>query len=380
MRLARKAATPPKTNPNNPLLIPLVGVFALAICGNSFSQVRTTDLALTDRHVPELGRHLDRLQLSEPVIYQGLAVYTLQLIDGDTLDRNWLTLDDAVERGTLVINEKGSGGTVPTVTVENKSENNHVLITAGEIIKGAKQTRTVRNDVIVAPGQKINLSVFCVEHHRWHGGAKFAAGKTVLPQSIRKELRKGADQSRVWSEVARNNDALSAQNSTGSLELALNSPAVQEKLGKVRRNVIPEIPQGTTGFLFVHRGQAMGIELFGSETIAREILPKLIDSYAVDFVLQSKSTEAWRPGDHSAAIAFYNRVRRVGSSRTSTPGSGAGIKTKSDNLLGDGVSLNGTLAHYGLQIQTRVIKPPKPSPIIPVPQQYRNNIAPQSRQ
>jgi hypothetical protein len=117
------------------------------------------------------------------------------------------------------------------------------------------------------------------------------------------------------------------------------------------------------GFIFVGRGRAVGAEFFGKENLARELLPKLLDSYAVDLVLLRKAgPEPRRRKDHHAAIDFFQRIRRVGSQRTDTPGSGAGIRTRRGGLLGDGVSLGDTLVHYGIQIQDRIVPLPKPRP------------------
>ena len=117
----------------------------------------------------------------------------------------------------------------------------------------------------------------------------------------------------------------------------------------------------------MRRGRAVGAELFGREDLARQLLPKLLDSYAVDFVLQGDSA-AHRDREHGAAIRFYNRMRRVGSQRSGTPGSGAGIRTRADSLLGDGVSLSNAVVHYGIQVADRVIAPHPPKPIIRPPQ------------
>jgi len=320
-------------------------------------------IADAQQHVPELATYLDHVQISEPVVYRHLAVYPILLKDYGELRGGWLTLDAAVSRDVLVVTEKGRGGSVPVVMVENRSRTDHIFIMSGEVISGGKQTRTVRRDVVLAPGQRIELSVFCVEAHRWGGGSKFSAGKTLLPQSIQKELRKGADQQRIWSEVARNNRALQAENASGSLERAMKSRPVQDKLAEVQRSIVPQIPHGTAGFIFVERGRAIGAEMFGRNDLARQLLPRLLDSYAVDFVLQRKSTPHARPTGHQAAIDLFERIRRTGSHRVDTPGSGAGIRTRSGGLLGDGVSLAGTVVHYGVQIQDRIVPLPNPRPV-----------------
>ena len=323
----------------------------------------------TDRHVPELAAYLDRVQIAEPARYRQLSVYPLLLQDGAKLRGRWLTLDGAIARGVLAVSEKGEGGAVPTVVVENRSRDEHVFLMTGEMITGGKQTRTVRHDVVLAPGQRIELDVFCVEAHRWAGGKDFSAGNVLVPPSIQQELRKGADQHRVWSEVAGKNAAMKAENPTGSLELAMKARPVQEKLAEVRRDILPKMPEGTVGYVFVNRGRAVAAEFFGSEQLARELLPKLLDSYVIDCVLLGKdAVAADARADQRAAVEFFERVCRAGSQRANTPGSGAGIRTRDGRLLGDGVSLDNTLVHYGVQVEERIVPLPEPRPMLrPMP-------------
>jgi hypothetical protein len=292
------------------------------------------------------------------------------MIDGEKLRGGWLTLDQAVSRGVLRLTEKGTDGSVPIVVAENTSMDEHVFLMAGEVIAGGKQTRAVRQDVVLAPGQRIDLGVFCVERHRWRGDSKFGSATQLVPQSIGKELRRGADQSRIWAEVSRNNRALGAENPTASLELALKSRVVNDKLTQVRGEIVPEMPRGTVGYIFVTRGRAVGAEMFGREDIARAMLPKLVDAYAVDFVLQGDPVATRRERGHHVASEFLDRLQRIGSRRSTTPGSGSGIRTRAGGLLGDGVSLSGVVVHYGVQVEERVI--PRPSRIIRIPSQIRD--------
>ena len=151
----------------------------------------------------------------------------------------------------------------------------------------------------------------------------------MLPQSIKGELRKGADQEKVWSEVTRNNRALNSENATGNLDEALQAAPVRRRLEDVRRRIIPAIPEGTTGFIFVDHGRPLGLEMFGSERLARQLLPKLLDSYAVDYVILGEAARDRDQGrDNRVAIELFERLCRVGSQRATTPGSGSGIRTR----------------------------------------------------
>jgi hypothetical protein len=76
--------------------------------------------------------------------------------------------------------------------------------------------------------------------------------------------------------------------------------------------------------------------------------------------------------DDRAAIELFEQVCRTGSQREATAGSGAGIRTRRGGLLGDGVSLDNTLVHYGVQPAAMPLpRPdgrPRPSIIYPPPQ------------
>ena len=242
------------------------------------------------------------------------------------------------------------------LNMENRSPDRHVFVMGGEVVSGGKQTRTIRKDIVLAPGQKLDIGAFCVEAGRWHGDQEFESSALMLPQSVQKELRKGTDQKRVWAEVDRINRSLGSQNATSSLEIGLNAAPVRKRLGRVRAAIVPKVPGGSIGFVFVYRGRAVGAEFFGRPDLARALLPKILDAYAVDFVLREpgRARRSPAPREHIAA-AFLNHVRLAGSTRSETAGSGAGIRTRSAGLVGEGVSLGDSLVHFGVQIEKRIM-------------------------
>ena len=318
-------------------------------------------------HVPELAAYLDRLEIRPPLLCGRFAVFPVMIRGHGRPGGRWWTTDAAIAKGVLVVAEKGGGGTVPVIIMENRSGADHVFVMAGEVVSGGKQTRTVRRDIILSPGQRVETPVFCVEAHRWRGKAGFGAAGVLVPQSIQKALRKGADQSAVWAEVARNNAALGSENATGSLELGLKAGPVARRLADVRRTIVPEVPAGSAGFIFadLSAGRVIGAEFFGRSDLAHGLLAKLIDAYAVDLVLQVRRGGVMRPVDRTVAREFLNRIRRAGSYRTGTPGSGTGIATRNAGLVGDGVSFGSHLVHFGCQVEDRIVVPlvrPAPRP------------------
>ena len=307
----------------------------------------------TDRHVAELGQFFNGVKIAAPIVEQRLAIYPVLVDDVPLLHGAWQTLDEAIARGTLVIREKG-GGSVPVVSVENRSKDAYILLMMGDVIKGGMQTRTVRHDTVLGPGQRLDLEVFCVEAPRWQGEKTFSAAKPRPRSRSRANsaaASRKATSGRAWPE---NNSSLGTENATDSLELALKSTAVEKKLDAVRRRVVPEIPRGTVGFIFVHGGRAVGAEFFGSEALARAELPQLLDSYAVDYVILGGSGRWTTERTTASPPISSNGFAASGSQRANTAGSGAGIRTQADGLLGDGVSLDSTLVHYGMQVERKV--------------------------
>jgi len=308
-------------------------------------------------HVPELAEYLDRIEIGGPAFCRSLAVFPLTLRGGDVLDGPWLAMDEALRRGLLIVTEKGRGS-VPEIVMENRSRRDSILIVAGEVVSGGKQTRTIRQDIILAPGQRIEVGVYCVEQHRWEGGERFEPSGRMVPQSVQKEVRAGASQDSIWSEVARSNAALGADSPTGSIERSLNSPEVSRQLEAARDAIAPRCPRESVGFIFVHRGQAVGAEFFGRADLARTLLPKLIDAYACDYVLPDKGNEYMRPSGRSTAEWFLGRIRGAGSWHAATPGSGVGIRTRAAGSMGDGVGFEDALVHFGVQPEVLIPREP----------------------
>jgi hypothetical protein len=362
-------------------------------------------------HNAELTQYLDRLEIGQPRVYGRLAVFPVVLRGGPGLGGNWLTMDEAFRQGALTLNEKDAGS-VPLIWMENRSERDNILIVAGEVVAGGKQTRTIRQDVVLAPGQRVDVSVFCVEAHRWEGKTTFAPSPVMVPQSVQKEMRAGADQAKVWSEVARANDAAGARSATGNVEAGYAAAPVRTELDAARHAISPQMPVDAVGFLFIERfaqplmrpagdgpakdvpssgdnpsasdpssggrsiapirlgGRALGAEFFGNSHMAGSLLPKLIDAYAVDVVVLGKADRFGGPAvDNNVAREFLNRIIRAESTRADTPGSGSGVRIRSAGLVGDGVIFRDNLIHFAAQPEGRTVVVDPPVRQVPMPMQ-----------
>ncbi len=77
------------------------------------------------------------------------------------LNNRNLSNADGIQSGGGDVN-----GSVNTLFAKNNSQDT-IFIMAGEVVKGGKQDRVIAQDVVIAPGESLNLSAFCVEQNRW---------------------------------------------------------------------------------------------------------------------------------------------------------------------------------------------------------------------
>jgi hypothetical protein len=130
----------------------------------------------------------------------------------------FLTLDEGLASGEVVVTEQGSSGlirpergtpppdfnrgaAVNQLVLINRSKR-PLLLLAGELVSGGKQDRIIGKDRIVPVGSEpLPLDVFCVEHGRWSSGSRFSAAKTMVHPSVREQAAVAKDQNDVWAAV-----------------------------------------------------------------------------------------------------------------------------------------------------------------------------------
>lgn len=241
--------------------------------------------------------------LSGPFGYRNLQIF---LVHGSTQleERRYATLGEALARGCVVVHETGN---VNELSIENVSKDTTVFLNAGDIVKGGRQDRTVKDDLILPPlSGQAPLSAFCVEHGRWTGrvsenAAAFSANAYVLSsRELKIASRYAQNQSDVWKDVAdqqqklnsnvsnlagKNVDTRSADSSS-SLQLTLEN----KDLDAVRRpylDKLSSIVDGQTdliGFVFVINGQLNSADVYNNKNLFRALWPKLLDAAVTEAI------------------------------------------------------------------------------------------------
>jgi ARG and Rhodanese-Phosphatase-superfamily-associated Protein domain len=268
-----------------------------------------------------------------PVRHGNLTVFPV--VAATTHDTNeFLTLDEGLRSGDVVVTEYGNvqglirrrrptgvweegrrpqgGAQVNTLVLVNNSKRPLILL-AGEIVTGGKQDRVIGKDRLVpAESDPVDLSVFCVEPHRWTGPSeKFNAYAAPMAQpAVRGKVMADKDQSKVWAEVGAARESVMVEASpvaagelggTSSYARVMENKEVQQKVDSVAapierdyRSVIQQLrDQKAVGVVVAVNGEIIWADMFASNDLLQKYWPKLVRSYAAEaIVTQSKDHQA----------------------------------------------------------------------------------------
>jgi hypothetical protein len=305
----------------------------------------TTLGPLPGQNSPELGRALGRLTLGPAAIHGGLAVVWLQAKDtagGPPLEI--LTLDESRARGVLTVIERAQAS-VPELIAENRGKA-YVLLLAGEILIGGKQNRVLREDLLLPPhsGPR-NIGVYCVEQGRWNEGRKdFDSLGSVVQPSVRSQVLRKAEQSRIWSGIATASRDLQAPSATGSYQAIYDKPEVAAQLEQATRSFDPSAALGAAVFV----GPSLaGVDCFHSPGLFAREWPKLLRAYALDAYRTKPG--AW---DETAARArtdgLLRAAARVEGGLRESVGAGRLFEFTLDGRRGAALLFEGQAIHVAI--------------------------------
>lgn len=240
------------------------------------------------------------LAIGAPAVADNLALVPL-LRDCDTA-AGYLLLDEALEAKAAEVTEVSEHGQVPELRFVNRSDHD-VLLVDGEELVGAKQNRVLNLTILAPAGREITIPVSCVEAGRWAWRSRhFAAGYKKLnararalkmrgvSAALREEGRRArADVQRaVWSAIDDKLAAFRADSATAAYDDAVQ--AAEPRLHALRPRFVAQPNQ--VGAAFFIGGAFVGLDLFDAPATFAKLLPKLVDSYALDALDAPPANEA----------------------------------------------------------------------------------------
>ncbi len=269
-----------------------------------------------------------KYRLSGPYTHENLTVY---LIHGDdqVKDKNFLTLDEALEQKKVIVHETKN---VNQLSVENVSDKDEVFIQAGDIVKGGQQDRVLAFDLVVPPKSgQVAINSFCVEAGRWtQRGAEdvrnFNSSKDQLAtKDLKLAARRAMSQRAVWDNVSRAQARLamnakapvqSAASAT-SLQLTLEHKKVLESIDGYVKKLAPAVAgqKDVIGYAFAVNGQLNSADVYASSALFKKLWPKLVKATAVEAFHELKKDKKFDPVKSDAVLAFLADPEKGKASR-----------------------------------------------------------------
>jgi hypothetical protein len=282
---------------------------------------------------PTLAAFDDRV--SGPFVHANLAVFVLASDARD--DTDYLTLDEGLKDGSVVVSEKASQQ-VNELEIENRS-GRPLFVQTGDRLVGGKQDRIVGSSFVVPPNSGSQpVHSFCVEHGRWSGRSmRFGrAGNLALATQSVRVAALGDDQGAVWKEVAAQKSAankfLGAPDTNSSLTETLDSPEVKmasDEYVLALEHVLDDKPDAV-GVAFALNGKVLEVDTYPGRPLVAKLYPKLLASYALQAALRAKDPTS------AVACAQVERFVREGEVlRTRRLADGVGVLEYQEKIESD---------------------------------------------
>lgn len=260
-------------------------------------------------------------------------------------------LDEALERGFARVTEVSEEGSVPELKFINEGPD-PVLLLDGEELIGAKQNRILNLSVLAPVHKETVIPVSCVEAGRWHREseefmsarrAHYAAGRARKAASVSESLRthrsRRSDQAEVWADISAKSVRMAASSDTGAAAAMYETH--ESRLEEYLAAFTPVEEQ--VGALFALNGKVQGFDLFDATQTAGTMLPKLVQSYALDAI--DAGLQQARPALTEDVSEFLEETSNARIERFEAVGEGEDLRLGDKGLTGGALVAGGHVVH-----------------------------------
>ena len=228
---------------------------------------------------------------------------------------DYLLSDEAIQAGTVTIQEVSEGGSVPNLLVENSGEI-RVLFLEGEELVGAKQNRILNTSVLLPARSTTKIPVSCVERGRWsYKSRQFGSGGRHSPSKLRHALKRSvgeslargtghrSDQGKVWEEVDKQQTQLGVSSKTGAM--ADSFEAHQQQIDRYSEQF--QYPEGVAGLAVAVGDKIVAVDLFDNPVTCRKVWKRLLSGFILDAVgLNAGTEQVTQPAVEDVLTALRN--------------------------------------------------------------------------
>ena len=237
---------------------------------------------------------LQSVQFGEAQTYKNIAILPLIAPADGTFQ--YRTLGEALATWDIAITEVSAGGSVPVLMVVNRGKK-CVLLIDGEELAGAKQNRVLNTSILIKEVSETKVPVSCTEQGRWSYASKaFSESGNVMARKSRARKTRSvqcsleqsgvheSNQSEVWHGIAE----LQAQ-ACAPFPTSAMSDVYKAREADLRQcdDIFKPVP-GQVGLIAVIDGRAVGMDLLSLTSAYAKLHTKLVRSYTLEGLLESK--------------------------------------------------------------------------------------------
>jgi hypothetical protein len=276
---------------------------------------------------------LPDVRVGDPIRHQALAVFPLFSAPDGAVD--YLLADEAIQSGSVTVQEVSEGGSVPNLLVTNQGDS-QVLFLEGEELRGAKQNRVLNTSVLVAAHTTTPIPVSCVEQGRWrYRSRRFVSGGSHSSSKLRHILKKSSyesmkagfgyasDQGEVWTEVSRQMDSLGSTSETMAMSDTYED--YQGRLTEFRERL--KYVAGATGLAFAVRTKVVALDLFDKPSTCAKVWDRLLSGVVLDALEGTPTDQVAQRSDVEGLLA---RLREVAWEPAPAVGEGQEFRCDAD--------------------------------------------------
>jgi len=248
--------------------------------------------------------------------------------------------------------------TVPELQVHNPTDHD-LLIPAGRILSGGRQTRVVNVSIVVPAGATIVIPVSCVEAGRWSGRSEFnysgrqasrrmrVAKQRSVKANVDRYKSKRSAQGDVWSTISYELSSRGVNHEDSLfLEVDEDLDRRSDRIAVVNELIDNGVQPEQVGVAVAHGDKILGVEVFPSSDALKAsweaiIRAAVIDADEFDSQLESIGAEA----GIKALEKFLAEVAQTGGTEAAGCGRGTEVHVETPHFVAHGLRVDGELIY-----------------------------------
>ena len=251
----------------------------------------------------------------------------------------------------LIVSELESAS-VPQIQVHNPTDS-PLLIPAGKVLSGGRQTRTVNVSILVAAGSTIIIPVSCVEAGRWHGQRRFEDSKRFASRRVRMDMQRGvarnvknlrtktSDQGAVWDSIDAELISRHLSSDTKNFLYAEESLNDEKERFEAVQELLNEGPEPQQNGIAIAQGdEIVSVEMFASPDALKSSYEALIRSAIFD----SPDKKVKSPSE-DAVQAFLDQILSAETTEATGVGLGTEYHIENDKFVAHALAYEGKFLH-----------------------------------